>query len=74
VPFPVVFFYVGQSRSHSTLSRAGVRTGWEKLRDNSSFGVWSGFDSGAHSCASGTNNHNVVLVVVNLRGAQLVFL
>lgn len=65
VPFPVVFFYVGQCCTHATLCRTGVRTCWVKLGENGRTCALAGFDGRAHACAACSDDHDVVLMYLH---------
>ena len=63
VPLPVVFLHVCKRSRHSTLRGSSVRSGWEQFRNHCHPGMRSSLDCGTHSRSTGTNNHDVVLVV-----------
>ncbi len=62
MPFPVVFFDIGQRCTHSALRGPGVRAGGVKLRQYSRPCALTGFDGRAHTGTTGADNNDVVLV------------
>ncbi len=66
VPLPRVLLDVGEGGAHPALGGAGVGAGRVELRQDRGAAVAGDFDGGPQAGATGTDDHRVVAVVVDL--------
>jgi len=62
VPFPVIFLFVTQGRTNSSLGGTGMRTGCKDFADNGNLCILAEFDSRSQSGKPGTNNNDIIRV------------
>ena len=67
VPLPVVLFDVGQCGAHAALGRAGVAAGRVELGQHRGADARARLDRGAHACAAGADDDDVVAMFLNHR-------